>query len=81
MEISSPEASKELIRWYWNWYADWVVEEDVKGELVSLQLGKKKLARTWGISVKKGRTLNKAERMFINIAEQSGCHWMLNKKL
>ena len=84
MEISSPEASKELIKVGIGIgiLADWVVEEDVKkGELVSLQLGKKKLARTWGISVKKGRTLNKAERMFINIAEQSGCHWMLNKKL
>lgn len=84
MEISSPEASKELIKLGMGIgiLADWAVEEDVeKGELVSLQLGKKKLPRTWGISVRKGRALNKAERIFIKIAEESGCHWMVNKKL
>jgi DNA-binding transcriptional LysR family regulator len=62
--------------------ADWAVEEEVqRGELVSLPLGSKKLARTWGISVRKGRKFNKAERMFIKIAEESGCHWMVNRKL
>ena len=42
------------------------VEEEVqRGELTSLPLGSKKLARTWGISVRKGRKFNKAERMFM----------------
>ncbi|MEJ6524510.1 MAG: LysR family transcriptional regulator [Opitutales bacterium] len=84
MEISSPEASKELIKVGMGVgiLADWAVEDDVqRGELVSLPLGPKKLSRTWGISVRKGRKLNKAERMFIKIAEESGCHWMVNRKL
>lgn len=84
MEISSPEASKELIKVGMGVgiLADWAVEEEVqRGELVSLSLGPKKLARTWGISVRKGRKLNKAERMFMKIAEESGCHWMVNRKL
>jgi DNA-binding transcriptional LysR family regulator len=84
MEISSPEASKELIKAGIGVgiLADWAVEEEVqRGELVSLPLGSKKLARTWGISVRKGRKFNKAERMFIKIAEESGCHWMVNRKL
>ena len=84
MEISSPEASKELIKVGTGVgiLADWAVEEEVqRGELISLPLGPKKLARTWGISVRKGRKLNKAERMFMKIAEESGCHWMVNRKL
>ena len=84
MEISSPEASKELIKVGMGVgiLADWAVKEDVqRGELVSLPLGPKKLSRTWGISVRKGRKLNKAERMFIKVAEESGCHWMVNRKL
>ncbi len=84
MEISSPEASKELIKVGMGVgiLANWAVEEEVmRGELVSLSLGSKKLSRTWGISVRKGRKLNKAERMFIKIAEESGCHWMVNRKL
>jgi DNA-binding transcriptional LysR family regulator len=84
MEISSPEASKELIKVGMGVgiLANWAVEEDVQnGELVSLALGGKKLARTWGISVRKGRKLNKAERIFMKIAQESGCHWMVNQKL
>mgnify|MGYP003743945283 CR=1 FL=1 len=62
--------------------ADWAIEEDSKkGDLTSLPLGLKKLTRTWGISVRKGRRLNKAERLFINIAEESGSHWMVNRSL
>jgi hypothetical protein len=62
--------------------ANWAIEEEsVKGELVSLPLGAKKLSRTWGVSVRKGRRLNKAERFFIKIAEESGSHWMVNRKL
>ena len=84
MEISSPEASKELIKVGMGIgiLANWAVAEDIKlGELVSLSLGVKKLSRTWGISVRKGRQLNKAERMFMKIAEESGCHWMVNRKM
>lgn len=84
MEISSPEASKELIKVGMGVgiLANWAVEEEVKdGDLVSLALGGKKLARTWGISVRKGRKLNKAERIFMKIAQESGCHWMVNHKL
>lgn len=84
MEISSPEASKELIKLGMGIgiLANWAVEEEVqRGELVSLSLGAKKMSRTWGISVRKGRKLNKSERMFIKIAEESGCHWMVNRKL
>ena len=56
MEISSPEASKELIKVGIGIgiLADWVVEEDVnKGELVSLQLGKKNWQELGGISLKR----------------------------
>lgn len=84
MEISSPEASKELIKVGMGVgiLANWAVEDEVKnGDLVSLALGGKKLARTWGISVRKGRKLNKAERIFMKIAQESGCHWMVNHKL
>jgi DNA-binding transcriptional LysR family regulator len=84
MEISSPEASKELIKVGMGVgiLANWAVEEEVqRGELVSLSLGVKKMSRTWGISVRKGRKLNKSERMFMKIAEESGCHWMVNRKL
>ena len=84
MEINSPEAAKELIKVSMGIgvMADWAVEKEAnEGELISLPLGRKKLLRTWGISVRKGRKLNKAERIFIKIAEESGCHWMVNRRL
>ena len=84
MEISSQEAGKELIKVGMGvgLMADWAVEPEVRrGELQSLPLGRKKLMRTWGVSVRKGRKLNKAERIFIKTAEESGCHWMVNRKL
>ena len=84
MEISSSDASKELIKLGLGVgvMADWLVGEEVSaGELVSLPLGFGKLSRTWGISIRKGRVLNKAERVFIKIAEESGCHWMVNRRL
>ena len=83
MEISSPEATKELIKVGMGVgiMAGWAVEEERKcGELESLSLGVPKLTRTWGISVRKGRKLNKAERIFIKIGEESGCHWMVSKE-
>ena len=83
MEISSPEATKELIKVGMgvSVMASWAVEEEcTRGELNSLSLGTPKLSRTWGISVRKGRKLNKAERIFIKIGEESGCHWMVSKK-
>ena len=83
MEISSPEATKELIKVGMgvSVMAGWAVEEECqRGELKSLSLGVPKLTRTWGISVRKGRKLNKAERIFIKIGEESGCHWMVSKK-
>ena len=59
----------------------WAVEEERdRRELQSLSLGSPKLTRTWGISVRKGRKLNKAERIFIKIGEESGCHWMVSKR-
>jgi LysR family transcriptional regulator for metE and metH len=84
IEISNPDASKELIKAEMGVgiLADWAIEEESKnGELSSLSLGPKKLTRTWGISVRKGRRLNKAERLFINIVEESGSHWMVNRVL
>lgn len=84
MEISSQEASKELIKVGMGigLMADWAVDSEVRrGELASLPLGRKKLHRTWGISVRKGRKLNKAERIFIKTAEDFGCHWMVNREL
>ena len=84
MEISSSDASKELIKLGLGVgvMADWLVAKVVaSGELVSLPLGFGKLTRTWGISIRKGRKLNKAERIFIKIAEESGCHWMVNRRL
>ena len=84
MEISSSDASKELIKLGLGIgiMADWLVADEVaSGELVSLPLGFGKLTRTWGISLRKGRKLNKAERIFIKIAEESGCHWMVNRSL
>ena len=83
-EISSSDASKELIKLGLGVgvMADWLVANEVaSGELVSLPLGFGKLTRTWGISIRKGRKLNKAERIFIKIAEESGCHWMVNRRL
>ena len=84
MEISSSDASKELIKLGLGVgvMADWLVAQEVAcGELVSLPLGFGKLNRTWGISIRRGRKLNKAERIFIKIAEESGCHWMVNRRL
>ena len=84
MEISSSDASKELIKLGLGIgvMADWLVADEVaSGELVSLPLGFGKLTRTWGISIRKGRKLNKAERIFIKIAEESGGHWMVNRRL
>ena len=84
MEINSPEAAKELIKVSMGIgvMADWAVEKEAnEGELISLPLGRKKLLRAWGISVRKGRKLNKAERIFMKIAEESGCHWMVNRRL
>jgi DNA-binding transcriptional LysR family regulator len=84
MEINSPEAAKELIKVGMGIgvMADWAVEKEARdSELISLPLGRKKLLRTWGISVRKGRKLNKAERIFMKIGEESGCHWMVNRRL
>lgn len=84
MEISNPEAAKELIKVGMGIgvMANWAVEKEVfDGTLKSLTLGRKKLHRTWGISVRKGRKLNKAERIFMKIGEESGCHWMVNRSL
>lgn len=84
MEISSPEASKELIKVGIGigLMADWAVHSEVRrGELKSLPLGRKKLHRTWGVSIRKGREINKAERIFLKTAQESGCHWMVNRKL
>ena len=53
MEITSSDASKELIKIGLGvgLMADWLVAEEVaSGELVSLPLGFGKLSRTWGIS-------------------------------
>ena len=83
MEISNPEASKELIKVGMGvgLMADWVVDSEVRrGELKSLPLGRK-LHRTWGVSVRKGREINKAERIFIKSDQESGCHWMVNRAL
>ena len=84
MEISSSDASKELIKLGLGIgiMANWLVADEVSsGELVSLPMGFGKLSRTWGISIRKGRKLNKAERIFIKIAEDSGCHWMVPRRL
>ena len=84
MEINSPEAAKELIKVGMGVgvMADWAVEKEAReSQLTSLPLGQKKLLRTWGISVRKGRKLNKAERIFMKIGEESGCHWMVNRTL
>jgi len=84
MEIGSPDATKELIKSGIGLgvMADWAVQTEVsRGELASLPLGKKKLSRTWGVCVRKGRKLNKAERIFMKMAEESGCHWMVNREL
>ena len=84
MEINSPEASQELIKVGigLGLMADWTVHSEVRrGELKSLPLGRKKLHRTWGVSIRKGREINKAERIFLKTAQESGCHWMVNRKL
>ena len=83
MEISNPEASKELIKVGMGvgLMADWVVDSEVRrANSKSLPLGRKKLHRTW-VSVRKGRKINKAERIFIKTAQESGCHWMVNRAL
>jgi len=84
MEISNPDAAKELIKVGMGIgvMANWAIMEDVlKGELNSFSLGVPKLTRTWGISVRRGRKLNKAERIFIKIAEEFGSNWMINRTL
>ena len=80
MEINSRKA-KELIKVSMGIgvMADWAVEKEAnEGELISLPLGRKKLLRM--ISVRKGRKLNR-RKIFIKIAEESGCHWMVNRRL
>ncbi len=83
MEISSPDVAKELVKVGMgvSVMAGWAVEEErSKGELTSMSLGTPRLARTWGISLRKGRVLNKAERIFIKIGEESGCRRMISGK-
>ena len=82
MEISNPEASKELIKVGMGvgLMADSVVDSEVRrGELKSLPWEEN--FKTWGVSVRKGREINKAERIFIKTAQESGCHWMVNRAL
>ena len=84
MEISNPDAAKELIKVGIGIgvMANWAITDDVLGgELNSFSLGPSKLTRTWGISVRRGRKLNRAERIFMKIAEEFGSNWMINRKL
>ena len=83
-EIDDSEATKALIKAGMGVgvLANWTVERECKEKkLISLGLGRKKLHRTWGISVRKGRKLNKAERIFIKVAEESGCRWMVGQSI
>ena len=83
MELSSVEATKELIKVGVGIgiLATWAVEKEVEaGELVIVRPARRKLARVWGLSAAKGRKLNEAELAFTRIGEEVGCKWMVNRE-
>tara|TARA_Y100000588_G_scaffold298627_1_gene319592 strand:+ start:405 stop:1331 length:927 start_codon:yes stop_codon:yes gene_type:complete len=84
MELSSVEATKELIKAGGGIgiLADWTVVNEVRnGDLTTASLSRRKLTRTWGLSSYKGRSLNQAEETFARIGEKVGCKWMLNRSI
>jgi DNA-binding transcriptional LysR family regulator len=75
LEVGSMEATKELVKLGLgiSILAPWICRKEIEdGSLVALPLGRKKLARRWGIVHWRGKRLNLAEETFIGLC-QSAC--------
>ena len=74
LEVGSMEATKELVKLGLgiSVLAPWVAQKEIEeGSLVALPLGRKKLARRWGILHWRGKRLNLAEETFIGLCESA----------
>ena len=72
LEVGSMEATKELVKLGLgvSILAPWIAKREIEdGSLVALPLGRKKLARRWGVLQWSGRRLSLAEETFIGL-----CH-------
>ena len=75
MELGSVEAIKEMVKLGLGVtvLAPWVARRELdEGSLVALPLGRRKLARTWGVLLWKGRRGSLAEERFINLCRDAG---------
>jgi DNA-binding transcriptional LysR family regulator len=75
LEVGSMEATKELVKLGLgiSILAPWICKKEIaEGSLVALPLGRKKLARRWGILHWRGKRLNLAEETFIGLC-RSAC--------
>ncbi len=74
LEVGSMEATKELVKLGLgiSVLAPWVARKEIEeGSLIALPLGRKKLARRWGILHWRGKRLNLAEETFIGLCESA----------
>jgi len=75
LEVGSMEATKELVKLGLgvSILAPWIAKREIEdGSLVALPLGRKKLARRWGVLQWSGRRLSLAEETFIGLC-RSAC--------
>ncbi len=74
IEVGSMEATKELVKLGLGVciLAPWIAKKEIEeGSLVALPLGRKKLARRWGIIHWRGKRLNLAEETFIGLCDSA----------
>jgi DNA-binding transcriptional LysR family regulator len=72
VHVGSTEAAKELVKLGLgaSILASWTARKELdEGSLVALPLGRKKLARRWGVTHWRGKQLNPAEKTFIAICD------------
>ena len=83
IEVGSMEATKELVKLGLGVciLAPWIAKKELEeGSLVALPLGRKKLARRWGIVHWRGKRLNLAEETFMGLCESACATLRLKNK-
>lgn len=75
IELGSMEAIKELIKINYgvSFLASWIVEDEVnRGSLARIDMGRRKITRTWGICYANEKKLSITEETFLGICESVG---------
>jgi len=79
IELGSMEAIKELVKLGLGVgiLAPWAAQEElVARSLVALPLGRRKLRRTWGVLLWRGRRMSLPEETFVSLCREVAAGWM-----